>query len=119
MAPRCFTPGSSLFACGLLFIAPLASVCVADDASTERHVQAVFSALRPIESMQPQHTYTLPAGGRKVSGRNDDFLRLRTAKEISAGGYHQPIIRGRLGRIVRLISLRCVGPQDNRRFERG
>lgn len=63
--------------------ASFASLAVAADKSIDADVQAVFAELRTLKSMDQRQTYTLSARGEKLTGRNDDFLRRRTADEIA------------------------------------
>lgn len=55
-------------------------------ASLESEVRAAFAELRTLRSFEPAKTYTLWAGGREIAGKNDDFLRRRTAEEIAQSG---------------------------------
>jgi hypothetical protein len=69
----------------LLVVALLGAIAAgAAPVSTEDHVNAVFAELRLLKSMESRASYTLPAGGKNLTGRSDDFLRRRTADEISA-----------------------------------
>lgn len=60
------------------------AVASAADKSVDADVQAVFAELRTVKAMEPRQTYTLRARGEMLTGRNDDFLRRRTAEEIAA-----------------------------------
>jgi hypothetical protein len=68
-----------LLTAGPVFAAPAVN-------STEDDVQAVFAELKAIKGMSSSERYTLVAGGTELSGWSDDFLRRRTAAEISASG---------------------------------
>jgi hypothetical protein len=68
----------------LLLVTPLARLAASE--SIDSHVRAVFAELRALKSMKSDERYTLPAGGRPLTGDGDDFLRRRTANEIAASG---------------------------------
>jgi len=55
----------------------------AEWATMDRDVHAIFSRLETIKPMKSGARYTLLAHGVSFTGQNDDFLRQRTASEIS------------------------------------
>jgi hypothetical protein len=60
------------------------ALAVASDGSIRGDILAVFDELRTLQPMDQAKTYTLPAQGQPLTGRNDDFLRRRTADEVAA-----------------------------------
>ncbi len=54
--------------------------------STEQHIQAVFSELRALKPMQTGQSYTVRVAGVEETGLKEQFLRRRTAQEISDSG---------------------------------
>jgi hypothetical protein len=71
-------------ALGLCLLQPF--FALADDLSAEQHVQTVFSELRNLKFMQPGKSYTVGVAGAEESGLKEQFLRRRTAREISESG---------------------------------
>ena len=70
----------------LLLVTPLARLAAAEAESIDIQVRAVFAELRALKSMKSGERYTLPAGGKSLTGDGDDFLRRRTANEIAESG---------------------------------
>lgn len=58
----------------------------AADLSTEQHVQPVFSELRALKPTQAGWSYTVQVAGTQETGLKEQFLRRRTAMEVSASG---------------------------------
>lgn len=55
--------------------------------STAQHIQAVFSELRALKPMQSGQSYTVRVAGVEETGLKEQFLRRRTAQEISDSGF--------------------------------
>jgi hypothetical protein len=72
----------------LLVLTALARVAFAtsETARLEQDLTTIFRELGALKPMQRDRTYALPARGEELRGRNDDFLRRRTADEVSASG---------------------------------
>jgi hypothetical protein len=70
----------------LLFPVMLFAVASAAELPIETHVQAVLSEVRTLRPMNQGERYSLRAGGKDLTGRSDDFLRRRSADEISESG---------------------------------
>ncbi len=68
----------------LVFALSASTLALASDGSIRGDVLAVFDELRSLQPMDQAKTYTLPAQGQPLTGRNDDFLRRRTAGEVAA-----------------------------------
>lgn len=58
----------------------------ASELTTEQHVQTVFSELRALKPMQAGRSYTARVAGLEETGFKEQFLRRRTAQEISDSG---------------------------------
>jgi hypothetical protein len=58
----------------------------AAESSPETAVQAVFTGLRTLQSMQPGQSYTVQVGAASETGPKERFLRRRTAAEVRASG---------------------------------
>jgi hypothetical protein len=72
-----------------LFVLTLAFLVCRTSAATvspQTAVESIFPELGALKSMPSGQRYTLPAGGEKLSGVGDDFLRRRTADEIADSG---------------------------------
>jgi hypothetical protein len=52
----------------------------------EQQLQTVFAELRALKPMQAGETYTVKVAGIEEKGRKEQFLRRRTAQEVSASG---------------------------------
>lgn len=59
---------------------------LADGLTVEQHVQGVFTQLRDLKFMQPGQSYTVRVSGAEETGLKEQFLRRRTAPEISDSG---------------------------------
>ena len=70
----------------LLLATPLARLAAAETEAIDSQVRALFAELRALKSMKSGERYTLPAGGKSLTGDGDDFLRRRTASEIAESG---------------------------------
>ncbi len=55
-------------------------------ASVMSQINEALQALRSIKEMDQGRIYVLPAGDSQIGGRNDDFLRLRTGRQIVESG---------------------------------
>ena len=75
----------TLFAVLLLCLFKSFSASAAE-LSTEQHCQAVFSELRALQPMQAGRSYTVRVAGIEETGFKEQFLRRRTAQEISDSG---------------------------------
>lgn len=72
---------SVLFLCLLQYVSALA-----DDLTVEQNVQTVFSELHNLKFMQAGQSYTMRVGETEETGPKEQFLRRRTAQEISDSG---------------------------------
>jgi len=73
--------------CSLAF--PCALLCASAPAageSADQQIQGVFSELRALKPMAPGRSYTVSVAGRRETGPKEQFLRRRTAQEISESG---------------------------------
>lgn len=52
-----------------------------------QQIVLALNALRPLSNMERGKHYELIAGGKPMIGQNDDFLRLRTGREILDSGF--------------------------------
>jgi hypothetical protein len=55
-------------------------------AQADSRIEAVFSELQALKPMQPGQTYTVRVAGARETGPKEQFLRRRTAAEISESG---------------------------------
>jgi hypothetical protein len=67
----------------LSFVASAVSFATAAEKSINDAVQDVFAELRTLKPMERGRIYTLTARCESLTGRRDDFLRRRTAGEIT------------------------------------
>ena len=54
--------------------------------TAEQHIETVFSELRTLKPMLARELYTVRVAGKEETGVKDQFLRRRTAQEISNSG---------------------------------
>ena len=71
-----------------IFVYPANSTSLAfvEAETTEQHIEIVFSELRVLKPMMAGEKYTVSVAGKEETRGKEQFLRRRTAQEISNSG---------------------------------
>jgi len=73
--------------CLIAVVALAGAICpLARAGSLEQEIKSIFAELGALRPMQPGQRYSVLVGGQKETGFKEQFLRRRTADEISASG---------------------------------